>query len=507
MRKLSLFLFVLLYVQQVAAQIYYQPYSFQQYHRYGKAVYGEAGTHTAVKPFVVGKQLDSVYDIVPRDSSRGWLHRKLFQEHLIEVRKDDHRFYADFLPDFVVGRQTGTNSKTLWTNSRGVQAGLSVKDNFNLYFNFFETQARFPTHIDSTATALGGLPGQGFSKNLENHEYDWMNTTVHMSYRVSDGFQVELAYDKLHIGDGYRSMLLSDNPYNFTYAKFSGQKKRFQYNSVWAYMLDRRNPRVQLLENQQSVRLGNASKYAAFQYIDYLASDKLTVGLFHSLIWSRYSEDNTKKVNGGLGLNVKYQPWDKYMFYGQMFADDLSKISFNKDRDRRTAYQLGARAFDVFAVNNLNITAEFNQAAPYTYQHSNNRINHSNDGEPLAHPNGANFREILGIATYRWKRVDLYGQTMFARYGTDPSATANFGGDIFKSQQPAGGFRIGQGQAIDLFYNELRVAYVLNPKYNLRWELGLINRQQKPLSGGDRVNANIFTIGLRSSFRTFQTEY
>ncbi len=506
MRKLSLFLFVLLFVQHAMAQIHYQPYSFQHYQRYGRSIYGDSISHTAVKPFV-GKQLDAAYELVPRDSTRGWLHRKIFQEHLIEVLKDDHTFYADFLPDFVIGRQTGTNDKSLWTNSRGIQAGLNVKDKFTLYFSFFETQARFPTHIDSAAVALGGLPGQGFSKNIETQEFDWMNTTVNMNYHVSDGFQVSLAYDKLHIGEGYRSVLLSDNPYNFTHAKFSGKVKRFQYNSIWAYMLDRRNPRIYNPESLIVERLGNASKYAAFQYIDYLASDKLTVGLFHSLIWSRYSDANAKKVNGGVGLNLKYQPWDKYVFYGQFFADDLSKLSFNKDNDRRTAYQLGARAFDLFAVDNLNLTAEFNQAAPHTYQHSNNRINYSSDGDPLAHPNGANFREVLGIATYRWKRFDFYGQTMFARYGLDPMATDNFGRDIFKSAPASGGFRIGQGQAVDLFYNELRVAYILNPKYNLRWELGLINRQQKPISAGERINATIFTIGLRSSFRTFQTEY
>ncbi|KGE14329.1 hypothetical protein [Sphingobacterium deserti] len=506
MRKLGLLLFAVTCIQSAVAQLYYQPYSFQHYNRYTKTIYGDSTVHTAVKPFV-GKNLDSAYDLVQRDSSRSWLHRKLFQEHLIEVVKEDHSFYADFLPDFVIGRQTGTNDKTLWTNSRGVQAGLSIKDKFTFYFSFFETQARFPTHIDSAATALGGLPGQGFSKNIPTHEFDWMNTTANLNYKVSDAFMVSLAYDKMHIGEGYRSVLLSDNPYNFTHAKFSGTVNRFQYNSVWAYMLDRRNPRIYNPNSVDIERFGNASKYASFHYIDYLASSKLTLGLFHSLIWSRYSESSDKKVNGGLGLNVKYQPWDKYIIYGQAFADDLGKISFSKDGDRRMAYQLGAKTYDFLSVENLNISAEFNQASPYTYQHPNNRLNYSSDGDPLAHPNGANFREVLGIATYRWKRWDVYGQSMFARYGDDATAADNFGGDIFKSQPGVDRFRIGQGQATNLFYNELRVAYVLNPKYNLRWELGLINRQQNIISSGEKINATIFTIGLRSSFRTFQTEY
>lgn len=506
MRKIGLLLLVFGFVQLSFAQLHYQLYSFQHYQHYTKKIYSDSLSHTAVKPFV-GAPLDEAYRLSPRDSSSGWLKRKLFQEHLIEVVKEDHSFYADFLPDFIVGKQTGTNTKTLWTNTRGVQAELSVKDRFNFYFSFFENQARFPTHIDSSALALGGLPGQGFSKNIETAAFDWMNTTMHMSYAVADALQVSLAYDKVHIGEGYRSMLLSESPYNFTHAKFSGRVKRFQYNSIWAYMTDRRNQRMANPLEPSSARVGSQVKYAGFQYVDYLLSSRATIGLFHSLIWAKDDASSAKQLNSGLGLNAKYQPTAKYLIYAQLYADDLSKLSFNKDSDRRMAYQLGAKTYDLFAVDNLNLTAEFNQVAPYTYQLQNNRINYSSDGESLAHPNGANFREILAILTYRWNRVDIYGQSLFSRYGADPNAESNFGRDIFKTTISQPGYRIGQGLATDLFYNELRIAYILNPKYNLRFELGLINRQQKALSTGDKVNANIFTIGLRSTFRNFQTEY
>ncbi|MBD1431830.1 gliding motility protein RemB [Sphingobacterium sp. DN00404] len=508
MKYIQLILLVvgLLFAKAGISQIHYQPYSYEQYQRNMGEIYADSLTHTAVKPFV-GTNIDPRHAIMQPDTTRSWGYRKLFQEHLIEVVKDDHMFYLDFMPDFIIGAERGTNSKTLWTNTRGAQAGLSVNNKFSLFVSFYENQARYASFIDSTALRIGNLPGQGFSKNLNTGKYDWMSATANMSYHFADALQVTLAYDKLHIGEGYRSVLISDNPYNYTHARLSGTVGRWQYHSIWAYMNDLRNPRVTDIQDPLSGRLGNGVKYGAFQYVDYRAGDKVSLGLFHSLIWAQKNKGAGGKANGGLGLNVKYQPWQKYVFYGQLYADDISKFGFGSSDNHRMAFQLGGKTYDLFDVANLNVTAEYNQAAPYTYQHPNNRINYTSNGEALAHPRGANFREVLGIATYRWNRWEVYGQTMYARYGLDPTDSDNVGVDLFKEEITADGFRIAQGNLNNLFYHELRFSYVMNPKYNLRWELGLIDRRNKNTVTGDYQHAAIFTFGLRSSFRTFQREY
>ena len=96
---------------------------------------------------------------------------------------------------------------------------------------------------------------------------------------------------------------------------------------------------------------------------------------------------------------------------------------------------------------------------------------------------------------------------MYARYGVDPDVSTNVGQDIFRQDIPQLGNRIGQGDLRNLFYNELRAAYIINPRYNLRAEVGFINRIQNAPNSIGKTTANIFTIGLRSTFRTFQTEY
>lgn len=169
--------------------------------------------------------------------------------------------------------------------------------------------------------------------------------------------------------------------------------------------------------------------------------------------------------------------------------------------------QLGAKAFNIFGVRNLNILAEYNAVRPYTYQHFVSISNYSNRGEPLAHPRGANFRELIGIANYSWNRFDFSVQGMYSRYGTDPMGQLgqfiNYGGDIFQSYNTAPntyGNKIGQGVQNDLYYADLKAAYVLNPKYNLRFEVGYTQRYNK-IEKAPTQKSGVITVGLRSSFR------
>jgi hypothetical protein len=54
-------------------------------------------------------------------------------------------------------------------------------------------------------------------------------------------------------------------------------------------------------------------------------------------------------------------------------------------------------------------------------------------------------------------------------------------------------------------YLDTRIAYVLNPKYNLRFEIGVVRRQEKNLLANDKTT--LFNIGLRSSFRNLYQDF
>lgn len=78
-------------------------------------------------------------------------------------------------------------------------------------------------------------------------------------------------------------------------------------------------------------------------------------------------------------------------------------------------------------------------------------------------------------------------------------------GDIFQSYLTIPhtyGNSIGQGIKHNLFYADAKAAYVLNPKYNLRFEVGYTQRFNR-VEDAPTEKSGVITFGLRSSFRNF----
>lgn len=519
------------------AQAQYQPYSYHHYQKLNNIWYSpDTRIHTAIKPAIVQPVWQARHDslmqlgVRQRDS---WGGRKLFNEHLIDVQKEDHAFYVDFLPDFQIGRDFAGGGKTTWLNTRGVQAGLTIGDNFSLYVNMFENQAIFPRYLDNYVTKHAVVPGQGYGKTVaDNGKKDWMYATANASYTVNDYLNVTLAYDKNFIGDGYRSMLLSDVSSNYTALKLTGKIGNVQYLSMWAYMLDPVHPR----SADSLIRAGDNWKWGAFQYLDWNITNRASVGLFQSVVWASRNAmgrrgfdfnylnpvivmrpvelTNTSSPDKmHLGLNAKYKVLDNVTAYGQFMLGEFVAREFfagNGFIHNKWGAQLGARGFDLFGVKNLNFLAEYNTARPYTYAHFDPVSNYTNYVEPLAHPWGANFREFLGILNYSYARFDFSLQGNYGQFGTDPDASTNFGNDLFKSYEMYEHFygnRIGQGVANTLLYGDARVSYVLNPKYNLRVELGLVYRDHQRPDEGYRHRTGMVSLGLRASFRNLYYDF
>lgn len=127
------------------AQVKNQPYSYQHYQKYDRLLYSpDTRFHTASKPYLFKGSLltkmDSIQSLNQVDSENLFM-RKIFNEHLVEVNKEDHTFFLDFLPDFMIGKELlGSDKRTTWLNTRGFQVGLTIKDKFTFYANAFENQ-------------------------------------------------------------------------------------------------------------------------------------------------------------------------------------------------------------------------------------------------------------------------------------------------------------------------------------------------------------------------------
>ncbi|RAJ10525.1 hypothetical protein LX64_00128 [Chitinophaga skermanii] len=473
--------------------------------------------HSSLRDFIKRPQVT-----LPQDDSarkRSWMHRKIFKEHLLEYNHEDYTFYGDFLPDFQVGRSN--KDITTWLNTRGFEVGGTLGKNFSFRSSFYENQGKFPEYLNAYTRANKVIPGQGQYKDYNGDAFDFNYATALLSYDANKFLNFQLGYDRNFIGDGYRSMLLSDNSFSYPFLKIVATVGKIQYTTMWAQFIDMRYPKA-------SYDNGFRKKWGIFNYLDWNVSKKISVGVFSSIIWQ--DSDSTGKRgfdmsyinpiiftrpveysvgspdNAIMGLNAKYAISKNSTLYGQFVLDEFKLKEFTSGNGwwaNKFGGQLGFRSNDIFKVKNLNILTEVNAARPYTYSQRTTLNNYGHYNQPLAHPYGANFVEWVNLADYQYKRWYLRGQVTYSQYGLD-TAGVNFGKDINKSYETRADDyhnKIGQGLKTNLFYVQGTVGFLLNPKNNLRLEMSAATRRES--NNQWKNNETFFSIGLRSTFRRF----
>lgn len=509
------------------------PFSYQFYQKFNKQVYDVNNSlHSSIRAYYADDTtLHARYQelmTMGTDSNiyRGWLRRKITDEHLLQFKSEDYNIYADFLPDLQVGREFSDRTNT-WRNTRGFQVGGTIGKKFSFYTNGFENQAVFSNYVTRFINTNKVVPSE-MSGKLDERVKDWAYVTALISYTPNKYLNLALGYDKNFIGDGYRSMLLSDVAANYSFARIRATVGRVQYQTIFAYMIDNGAPKL-----TTDRRLGSRGKWNAMHYVDWNVNKRLALGIFQAVTWADAEPEGKRGfdfnyihpfvfirpiegANGAspdklrLGLNAKYELLKKTAVYGQFMLEEFTaKEAFagNGYWANKWALQLGLRGSDLFKVGGLNYLAEFNTARPYTYSHFQRITNYSGMSQPLAHPLGANFREFIGLLNYSYKRFDLQAKGVFALYGLDP-AGENYGSNIFLPYETRSldyGNHVGQGLRTNLGLFEGTLAYLLNPKYNLRLEMGVVLRKERSVNFTERTN--LVTFGLRSAFRNLYQDF
>lgn len=510
---------------------FYQPFSHTFYQKLDHKIYdSNTRFHSSIKPFfaddsTLALSIDSFYNIGADTGGRSWVNRKLFNEHLLEIKKKDFSVYADFLPDFQIGYDHQSKSNT-WLNTRGYQVGGTIGDKFSFYTSGYENQSRLPAYLLAYVNENGIIPGQVNDKfGPARTTKDWAYATAILSYTPIKYLNITLGQDKNFIGDGYRSMLLSDVSANYPFLKLTATLGNVKYMAMWAQFQDLRAP-------QFSYDNGYRKKWGVFHYLDWNVSNRLSLGFFDSVIWQDADEEgkrgfdvsyinpfiflrpvegqNGSPDNALIGFTAKYEVLKKMALYGQLAADEFTAkevFAGNGYWANKFAYQLGLRGFDAFHIKRLNYLLEFNTARPYTYSQRTSLLNYGHYNQPLAHPYGANFREFVTIWNYSLGRFDVMGKINLAQYGLD-AAGDNNGKDIYKSYTNRNADYnnvTSQGIKTNLTFLDGKISYLFNPKYNLRLELGGIIRMEKNNLMSN--NTGIISFGLRSSFRNFYDDF
>lgn len=525
MKKIFTSIILLLSIIGIAkAQSEYMPYSYQSYQKFDAIEYSTSTReHTAFKNYLIDSAIKGRYDSIMNYNNDGkqhsWGYNKLFNEHLIDIKSSNSTFYADFLPNFTMGKNLSDAKESTALVSYGAQIGGTVSNKLTYYASWYGNQGDFPAYETNYINQTGEIPGEARARMYGLNNYDWQYYTAVVSYTPNKYLNITAGKDKNFIGDGYRSLFLSDYISPYPFLRLTGTLGNVQYTAMWAHFDD----------PQDLDAAGNPrQKWGVFHYLDWNVSNRLSFGFFDSVIW--YDKDdeghergfdvtylnpitflrpleasNGSPDNALLGFTGKYKLMDGITAYGQFMLDEFQAKQFFSDNGssrNKYGYQLGIKGADIFGVKGLNYLLETNNVKPYTYSERGPILSYTGNGEPLAHPWGANFRELVGQLNYSYKRFDFSGEGDYGHYGQDPLNGLDYGMDPYQdytSPAKLEGNYIGQGVTTNMYYLEGRVAYVLNPKYNLRIELTALYRDEKNVDYNDKTT--LFTIGIRSSFR------
>ncbi|MCB0432225.1 MAG: gliding motility protein RemB, partial [Mangrovimonas sp.] len=329
-------------------------------------------------------------------------------------------------------------------------------------------------------------------------------------------------HGKNFIGDGYRSLFISDVASPHPFLKLNTKFWKIKYTSTWMWLRDIR-PEV---EEDGSY----LPKYMATHFLSWNVSKRLNIGLFESVIWSntndrgfdinylnpiiffRAIEFETGQGSGNalLGMSGKYKWNDNINLYGQFILDEFSLSDIKggeKSWKNKFGYQLGIKYYDAFKVKDLMLQAEYNRVRPYTYSHNTIVHNYGHANQSMAHLWGANFSEFVLIGRYNYKRWQGEAKMILGTRGFDYNdGTYNFsyGGDIYKdyNDRPFDtGVEVGQGIKTTSFNAEVQAAYLVNPVTNLKLFASLSFRNFNPNAetvSTFKSNTTWFNVGLRT---------
>ncbi len=417
----------------------------------------------------------------------------------------------------------GNSQKRPFTNTRGAEIRGMIARRLGFYSYVAESQAIFPFYAQQFVTDFQAVPYEGFWKTYKDptgtsivNGVDFLTARGYISFDIIKKYvSLQFGYDKNAYGVGYRSLQLSDFANNYTFLKLNTKIWKFNYSNLYTQMFS---------ESFGTNRL-YPKKYVMFHHLSLNLTDNLNVGFFESIAYGRddlYRDDTFELAylnpiifyrsleqnmgsqdNSIAGIDFKWNFLKQFQFYGQLVIDELVVGEVRAGNGwwaNKQAWQLGFKYIDVLNIPNLDLQLELNTVRPFTYTHFDKpRLsNYTHFSQPLAHPLGANFREILAILRYQpVPKLSLTAKVFFTKMGRDWDGK-NWGSNILldnTTKELEYGNRVGQGVATNLTFIDLTASFQL--KHNLFIDLKQVIRNQQTDFASRNYNTNYTALSLR----------
>jgi len=478
-----------------------------------------------LKPYLQNRGtdlMDSVFGTCISNANYGF--KNITRDNWIKLSGTKHVFTIDPYIDLAAGHTNEGEGGKIINAVGGLQFQGVFNDRLSYIFGFASGYREYPKYIISyildnqnyqPGLGKGAIQGEGFVSTQFN---------ANITYNGGKHLTLATGYGKNFIGDGYRSLILSDNAPNAPYVRLQARVWRLTYNVLYSRY-----------ENPRFTTFGETEvKYSTTHYLGINFSRRLQIGLYDNIIWLKNDSSSQRGFdvqylnplvflrpieftfgspdNAFIGFTGKYKLYKNGFLYGQIGLDDLnlthSVDHHSQSYGNKYALQFGIWNKD-FIIQNLSWRLEWNGVRPYTYGHGFGKIglNYTHNNQSLADPFNANFNEFISIFNYHNKR--WYGslENLITIRGENPGLPYNNGEDLWGGEDgvPNFGSKTMQGTRHKYLYNQLTAGYLINPRNRLALQADIVYR--KHTAPDVSSNTFFFMLGIRTNIFNYYHDF
>ena len=402
--------------------------------------------------------------------------------------------------------------QAIFLNTRGATARGMIAGRLGFSTTITDNQERGPQFFQQYVTGAKAVPGVGFYKSFKGTGVDYFDARGYIAFNAAKYIDIQFGYDKNFIGNGYRSLFLSDWGNSNLFLKLNTKIWKFNYQNLFMELMP------QFDKSHGDVLLDR--KYAVMHHLSMNVTKWLNVGVFESIIFGRKNHFDFQYLNpiiflrhieGSVGSpdnalvggDFKANIAHHIQLYGQLLLDEFVLTKIKNDPGwwgNKFGMQAGIKYVDAFNIPNLDLQFEYNRVRPYTYSHNDSVSNYTHYNQPLGHPLGANFQEMIAILNYQpATRLYLLAKLIYYKKGLD-SSNYNAGGDIFRLDTDRfnidEGYKVSGGNMVTCLNALVQVSYEL--RENLYLDLSYQYRNYKFVNDAtQKSTTSLVTAGIR----------
>ncbi|MCX7861575.1 MAG: hypothetical protein N2449_01105 [Bacteroidales bacterium] len=425
--KLSL-ICISLAISQIYCQNFIYPLFNNNYLKIDYLFHYDSSVHTSIKPYFIkqnSKQLTSYFSIN-------------------QFRSDTLSSYALYPITYLQFNQHFQTYQR-W----GFFSGLCFRNKVSILFypEFYLITSE--NILSKTMDSLGVIPSVGKYKSIHNQLYTTFVPTTTIRWQTFSFLAFDIGYGKHFIGEGKRSLFISDNASPFPYIKGTAKKWNVEYIVLYSFLNEpkwnnfsnkytRKNSTLHYLSWNVNKRISiHAFETVIWQVHDSIGNRNFDINYINPIIFFRpveFSLGSPDNVLMGAGFRLKL--YKTTFLYSQFLLDEF-KLSEWKSKTHwwgnKYGLQAGIKSFIPIRSNLLFSQIECNVVRPFTYAHDSYLRAWGHMHQSLAHPLGANFIEWLGQISYQHSNQWVFTLLgIYARQGQG-SAYFNAGNNIYRS--------------------------------------------------------------------------